>query len=294
MKILMTGGSGFLGSALRRRLESAGDSITCLSRTRRGVEGGTTFVDDEALFDIGPHDGVINLAGESVAGLWTKSKRHSIARSRIDTTLCLAEWIEKSSVKPSVLLSGSAVGIYGDRGREELTETSDVSRVPGFLAKVCRDWEQAAASAAWRGVRTVQLRTGQVLGRGGGFLGAALPLMRRFPMIVFGSPEAYFPWVALEDWVELTLLALRDEAIVGPLNLSAPRPATHGEFTAALASRLRKRVWGSVPRWALKLGAGEFGESLAASQRVLPAKALEQGYRFQFPSLEGCLDALIP
>ncbi|HWA83201.1 MAG TPA: NAD-dependent epimerase/dehydratase family protein, partial [Fimbriimonadaceae bacterium] len=182
----MTGGTGFLGTALRQRLEELGHATTCLSRTRAESAGPTTFVLYERLDRLEPHDWVINLAGESVVGLWTRAKRRAIYESRIETTRRLADWIEKSPEKPSVFLSGSAVGIYGDAGDAPIAESADVSRAPGFLAKVCRDWEHAASSAAWRGTRTVLLRTGQVLDPGGGFLAKALPMMRRFPIVVLG------------------------------------------------------------------------------------------------------------
>jgi uncharacterized protein (TIGR01777 family) len=290
MKVLMTGGTGFLGGALRKRLEQGGHSITALSRSRSGTQGATTFVPTDALPKLDPHEAVINLAGESVAGLWTRRKRYAIYHSRIDTTRSLADWIERGSVKPAVFLSGSAVGIYGDRGDAELTEEADISRSEGFLAKVCRDWEEAASSAAWRGTRTVLLRTGQVLDPSGGFLGTALPLMRRFPMVVLGPRGSWFPWIALDDWVALVVFAMEHESIVGPLNLASPNPVTQGEFSQEIAAKLRKRVWGWVPKWALKLGAGEFGESITFSERAVPAKAMSAGFDFGFRELKDYLD----
>jgi uncharacterized protein (TIGR01777 family) len=290
MNVLMTGGTGFLGSALRKRLEEAGHAVTALSRSRSGVQKGTTFVPNDALPKLDPHDAVINLAGESVAGLWTPRKRQAIYDSRIDTTRALAEWIEKSAIKPSVFLSGSAVGIYGDAGDEVLTERTEVSAATGFLAKVCRDWENAASSAAWRGTRTVFLRTGQVLDPSGGFLKMTLPLMRRFPIVVLGPRASWFPWIALDDWVSLTLFALENSEVTGPLNLSSPNPATQDELTHAMAAKLGKRVWGRVPRWALKLGAGEFGESITFSERAVPEKGLAAGYGFRFARLQDYID----
>jgi uncharacterized protein (TIGR01777 family) len=285
MKVLMTGGTGFLGTALRKRLEESGHSITAISRSRLGTQEATTFVPNDALPKLEPHDVVINLAGESVAGLWTRRKREAIYHSRIDTTRALAEWIEKSAVKPSVFLSGSAVGIYGDAADEELTERTDVSRAQGFLARVCRDWEQAASGAAWRGTRTVLLRTGQVLDPSGGFLGTVLPIMRRFPIVILGPRTSWFPWIALQDWVSLAVLAIENESISGPLNLSSPQPVTQEQLTAAIAGKLGKKVWGRVPKWALKLGAGEFGEAMCFSERAVPEKALLAGFPFQFVEL---------
>lgn len=285
MKVLMTGGTGFLGTALRLRLEREGHAITCLSRRTREPAGSTTFVHEEALCSLPPHDWVINLAGESVVGLWTVAKRRAIYSSRIDITRQVADWIEKSDEKPQVFLSGSAVGIYGDAGDRELTESADVTRTPGFLAKVCRDWEHAACSASWRGTRTVFLRTGQVLDPSGGYLGKALPMLRRFPIVILGPRESYFPWIALSDWVGLVLHALESEEAAGPLNLSGPQPVTQEESMQVFAARLKKRVRGRVPRWMLKLAAGEFGESITFSERVVPEKALATGYKFEFETL---------
>jgi len=293
MKILMTGGTGFLGSALRERLAKVGRSITCLSRSRVGAEAGTTFVPFEALADLGPHEAVINLAGESVVGRWTATKRRAIFESRIGTTRELIEWIERCPVRPKVFLSGSAVGVYGDAGEAELTERSDVSRGEGFLAKVCRDWEQAASPAGWRGTRTIYLRTGHVLDPGGGYLAAVLPMMRRFPIVVLGPPKSFIPWISLADWVEMTLFAMDNEAVAGPLNLVSPHPVSQGELAGLLAAKLGKHVWGSVPRWALKLAIGEFGESITVSQRVFPEKALAAGWAFAQDSLASYLDGAI-
>ena len=290
MKILMTGGTGFLGQALRQRLEASGHTITCLSRGRSGVQGGTTYVQMAALKDIEPHDAVINLAGESVVGLWTPKKRRAIYDSRIETTRSLSDWIERSAVKPSVFLSSSAVGIYGDAADLELTEKTDVSRTEGFLAKVCRDWEHAASSSSWKGTRTVLFRTGQVLDPSGGYFGKVLLIFRRFPIVILGSRQSYCPWIALDDWLGIAMLALEDASIAGPVNLVGPNPVTQGEFVDEIAKRLKKRVWGRVPAWALKLGTGEFGSALTASLRVLPEQALAAGYVFEFPSLAGYLD----
>lgn len=288
----MTGGTGFLGSALRERLEQRGDRITCVSRSKTGVVNLTTFVSEDHLNDLPPHDAVINLAGESVVGLWTRSKREAIYHSRVDLTHRISAWISESQTKPSVYLSGSAVGIYGDSGDREVAEGADVSGAGGFLAKVCRDWEAAAFSAAWRGTRTVLLRTGQVLDPGGGYLKAALPMMRRFPIVILGSPKSYFPWISLDDWIGLALWALDGDEVNGPLNMVAPTPTTQGRLTQGIARILGKRVWGHIPRWMLRLGAGEFGASIAASQRVLPAKATSAGYQFGDDTIEDYLDSI--
>jgi uncharacterized protein len=292
MKVLMTGGTGFLGSALRKRLESDGHTITCLSRYKTGTEGNTRFVPLGDLPRVDHQDAVVNLAGETVVGLWTPSKRKAIYHSRVDITRELSDWIDKSSHRPDVFLCGSAVGIYGDAGAEPLTEQTDASQAEGFLAKVCRDWEEAASPAAWKGTRSVLLRTGQVLDPAGGYLKQVLPKFKRLPILVIGNNDAYFPWVALDDWIEMVMFALTNEQISGPLNLVSPNPVTQRALTEALAKKLRKRVWGRVPRWVLKLVAGELGESITASQRVFPEKTLKAGYQFRHPELAGYLESL--
>jgi len=292
MHVLMTGGTGSLGNALRARLVESGHSITCLSRRRTGSEGATEFVPDGSLREIVRCDAIINLAGESVVGLWSRSKRRRIYESRIGTTRRLAEWIEAAKDKPKVFLSGSAVGIYGDAGHRELTENADVSHANGFLARVCRDWEHAANPAAWRGTRTVLLRTGPVLDPKGGYLAKALPLMRRFPIVILGPRNSYFPWIALGDWVSLVIHAIEHPEINGALNLVGPNPVTQEEFVRAIAGKFGKPVWGSIPRWLLRLGAGEFGTTITFSQRALPAKALASGFSFSYPSLETFLTTI--
>jgi len=291
MQLLFTGGTGFLGAALRKRLGDAGHGITCLSRSRTGSEGATTFLGLDSLKDLGPHDAVVNLAGGSVVGLWTRSKRKAIYDSRIVTTRRIADWIEASSKKPDVFLSASAVGIYGDGGSTALTEGADTAHVKGFLAKVCRDWEHAAMPAAWRGTRTVLLRTGQVLDPGGGYLAKALPIMRRFPIVVLGRKQAYFPWIALEDWISLVTHAITNEAVNGPLNLASPSPVTQEELVRVIAAKLGKRVWGGVPSWALRLAAGEFGSSMTFSVRAIPEKAIASGFEFAYSRLEPYLSS---
>ncbi len=292
MKFLISGGTGFLGSALRAGLTEAGHTITCLSRSRSGSEGSTTFVAIETLQTLPTHDAVINLAGESVAGLWTPGKRRRIYESRVETTHQISDWISRQSEKPRVFLSGSAVGIYGDGGSTELTETTDISRAEGFLARVTRDWEYAASASSWQGVRTIHLRTGQVLDPQGGYLAKVLPLMRRFPIVLLGPGESYFPWIALEDWIGIVMHALADESIQGPLNLTNPNPVTQYDFTTAMAAKLGKRVWARIPKWLLKAAAGDFGVAITYSQRVLPVQAADSGYRFRFPTLASYLASI--
>jgi len=180
MRLLIAGGTGFLGRALVAAMPDA--EITVLSRTP-----GDRHITD--LADAPHVDVVVNLAGESIQGRWTTAKKHRILRSRVDTTTRLVDWMLKMAKKPSLFLSSSAVGIYGDRGDELLPESGDKIVAPGFLPQVCRDWEQAAAPAAWKGVRTVLLRTGLPLDPAGGVLGEILPMLRRFPSSASATRE---------------------------------------------------------------------------------------------------------
>ncbi len=284
MRILVSGGTGFLGSALVRELQGRGDLVTVISRHPKA---GNEIALDQ-LSD--PYDAVVNLAGESVDGRWTAAKKDAIYHSRIDATRILAEFVERT--KPTVFLSASAIGIYGDTADQSTTESAETANVPGFLAKVCRDWEQAANAAAWNGVRTVNLRTGHVLDPSGGLLGRILPIMRRFPIVRIAPKNAYLSWIARDDWVRLVLWAL-DGGVEGPVNLTAPTPETQETFTQAIAELLHKRVWGTVPKVALKLMYGEFADSICQSQRIVPARALSQGFAFGSGDLRPYLQASV-
>lgn len=281
MRVLMTGGGGFLGTAIREAMAKRDARITSLSTSRSGSDGATLFAPYEALPDLPPQEVVINLAGESVVGRWTARKKAAIYDSRIDATRMLSEWIVGRGEPPRVFVSASAIGIYGDRGAERLTEDSDVDGGRDFLAKVCRDWEQAASPPAWKGVRTVLLRTSNVLDPRGGYLAARL----KGPLTGLGSPDAWVSWISRRDWVAAVLFAIDQEKVSGPLNLAAPHPSTQEDFADALGRASHRRVWGRIPGWAIELGLGEFGATVVASQRVFPSKLAANGFEHDDPDL---------
>ena len=290
MRAIIAGGSGFLGSALTARLRADGHEVRILSRSQRpdtiqwSPNGGT----GPWAAAIGEADALINLAGESIAsGRWTSARKARIRNSRIQATRSLVTAIRAARRPPSVLLSGSAVGYYGARGDDALTEAS----VPGhdFLAQVCRDWEQEAMGAP---TRVVLLRTGLVLARNGGaFPRIALPfrLLAGGPV---GSGTQFWSWIHVEDWVSLVAWALQDP-VTGPMNLTAPAPVTNRDFASTLGRVMHRPAFMPAPGFAMRLALGEMADALLLSgQRVLPAVAESAGFRFTYPTLEPALRSI--
>jgi uncharacterized protein (TIGR01777 family) len=291
MKVVVAGGTGFLGAPLVSRLRSEGHDVRVLSRRARAAHeiswtpDGTAGAWASALDDA---DAVINLAGESIAsGRWTSARKGRIHDSRILATRSLVAAIEQSTGRPSVFLSGSAVGYYGARGDEPVTEQTP----PGndFLATVCREWEAEALRAAGR-TRVVLLRTGIVLASDGG----ALPQMA-LPFKLFaggpvGSGRQYQAWIHRNDWITMTAWALRTTAVTGPLNVTAPNPVTNREFAHALGRALGRPAFMPAPGFALRLALGEMADALLLTgARVIPAHAQAMGFHFEFPTLQPAL-----
>ncbi len=298
MHVFLTGATGLIGSALVHALLRRGDLVTALSRSpgapHRLPPGVRHLQGDPASpgrwqEELARTDACVHLAGEPIAaGRWTAERRRRIRESRVEGTRRVAEVIRGGG--PSVLVSGSAVGLYGDRGDEELDESAPPGQ--GFLAEVCREWEAAAEPAQAR-ARVVALRTGIVLARGGG----ALPRLALPFRLLVGGPIGgggfWQPWVHLADEVGLILFALDTPAVQGPLNAAAPAPVRNRDLARALGKVLRRPALLSVPPPILRLALGELGRELLASQRVVPRKALDLGYRFRFPEIEGALRELL-
>jgi uncharacterized protein (TIGR01777 family) len=295
-RIVIAGASGFLGSALAARLSAEGREVLRLVRpgSRSGAARDASAVawdpprgalDPAALAGV---DGAVNFAGATIAGVWTAAKRRAIRDSRVAATSLLATTLASLTPPPRVLLSASAVGAYGDRGDEELTERAEYGS--GFLADVARAWEGAAAPARAAGIRVVHPRLAMVLGRGGG----ALPPMR-VPFRLgcggrLGSGRQWWSWIGLDDGVEALVRLLDDERFEGPVNLAAPGPVTNADFTRALSRALHRPAFLAVPAFALRLALGGFAdEALLASARVAPARLLELGYRFRHPDIGSAL-----
>lgn len=292
MKILVSGTSGLVGRALIPALEESGHVVLRLVRHEVRDPGeemqwhpyaGT--IDGGSL---PPFDAVIHLSGESIAGRWDAAKKRAIHDSRIRTTAFLAECMDRMERPPAVWLCASAIGYYGNRGDETLTEDSEAGAT--YLASVCEDWEKATKPAADRGVRVVNMRFGVVLAKEGG----TLPLMMRpFNMGVggiIGNGRQYLSWITLEDLVAAIVFAIDNDALSGPVNFVAPEPATNREFTKAMGNALKRPTLIRTPAFALRAALGQMAKELIlASTRVVPQKLTNAGFEFEHSEIEGAL-----
>jgi uncharacterized protein (TIGR01777 family) len=288
MRVTVTGASGLIGRTLVATLRARGDEVTLLSRSGAG---GAVVWDPLAgpapAASLADADAVVHLAGEPIAQRWTASAREAIRASRAVGTANLVAGIAAVAEPPRVLVSANAVGFYGDRGAERLTEESPPGR--GFVAEVCVAWEQAALAAAAHGVRVCVLRTGVVLDGRGGALAQMLPPFR----LGLGGPVAggrqYVAWIALGDICGLYLAALDDDRYEGALNATAPTPVTNSELSRALGRALRRPAVAPVPAAALRLLYGDMAEIVTSSQNAVPARALAFGHAFAQSDLDAAL-----
>ena len=292
MKILISGGTGFIGKLLSKELVSSGYELTIISRSSTTKnEEKIKFIpwDKEALQNaVNNSDIVINLTGESITGKrWTKEQKDLIYKSRIVTTKLLVEAINNAKNKPKKLISISAVGIYGDRGDEKLIE--DSSSGSGFLTNVCVDWEAEAKKAK---TNVIVLRLGIVLGKNGGALKKIIPPFKMFIGGPLGSGNQYMPWIAIDDVIGLIMFAIENDSVNGILNATSPNPVTNKEFSNILGKVLHRPSFIPVPGFALKLLLGEMSELLLGSQRVIPERALQLGYKFKYSELESALKGI--
>jgi uncharacterized protein (TIGR01777 family) len=303
MKILMTGATGFLGRLLWPLLRAEGHTLAVLardtSRTTALLPGVTAF-EWNGLVGLPPAeafagvDAIVNLIGEPIAKRWNADRKRRFRESRVLATHALVERLATIEPRPRLLVSMSAVGIYGDRGDEVLTERSALGN--GFLAEMARDWEAAAFEASALGVRVGVVRSGVVLGREGGMLAKLLPIFRLGLGGRLGSGGQYVPWIHVDDLLRLVVHVLSAEekpnAVV--INGVAPEPVTNAELTAALGRQLHRPVLLGMPAIVLRLALGEMAEEvLLASQRVSPIAAIESGFAFRFPLLESALRDLL-
>lgn len=292
MQIVLTGATGFLAGHLIPKLQAAGHEIRTLGRRPLHDLGFSKWDSSEEpaaeVFESAA--AVIHLAGENVAQRWTRESKERMRSSRIDGTRNLVQALSRAANKPATLLSASAVGFYGSRGDEILTETS--MRGSGFLADMAYEWEDASRDAERLGIRVVLLRFGLILGADGG----AFPkMLKPFQMGAggrLGSGKQWMPWIHIDDAVELVLFALGDAAVRGPLNVTSPQPVTNADFTHALGAAVNRPTVMSVPEFGLKLALGEMAEAVLASERVIPAAAQAAGFRFQFPEVAPALTQL--
>lgn len=301
MKIFITGGTGFIGGYLGRRLSGDGHEVTIITRSIRqgsGPADGPSFLQGDPAA-AGPwqeraaqHDVIINLAGRSIFGYWTEKAKQEIMNSRVLVTRRVVEAL-RASGEGKLLISGSAVGYYGSAGGDA---PLDEESPPGsdFLAEVGKRWEAEANRARDFGVRVVNARLGIVLGRGGGALDKMLPAFKRYVGSPLGSGRQWFSWIHLEDIHRIVVFLMNHRRMEGPVNFTAPQPVTNRELTQELAKALGKPAFmPAVPGFLLRTLLGEFGSVLLDGQRVIPKKLLDQNFAFRFPTLGLALKHLL-
>jgi len=298
MKILITGGTGFVGSRLASRMVQEGHQVTILTRSAREKEslraGITTVEGDPAVKgpwqeSIKEQDLIINLAGASIFNRWTDQHKRAIRESRILTTRNLVEAIPPGGKRS--LFSTSAVGYYGFHGDEELAEGAP----PGndFLARVAVEWEAEASKAEEKGVRVVLTRFGIVLGEKGGAMNQMIPLFRKFIGGPIGTGQQWFSWIHIQDLAEAFVFLMTHPEMSGPVNLCSPFPVKNRELAKALGKALHRPSFMPAPGFMIKLVFGEFGSVILQGQRVLPRKLLEKGFVFRYPDMDSALSNLL-
>lgn len=293
MQILLTGGTGFIGKSLVKRLLHEGHTLTVLSRHPSKVSKlfGTTVTAWQSIsqwHEQTHFDAVINLAGEPIIDkAWSAQRKQKLLDSRVAITDQLVSAMQRAKNKPFVFLSGSAIGFYGDRGKTICLENTD----PGndFPARLCQQWEQTAHKAEVFGVRVAVLRTGLVLAKHGGFLGKMrLPFALGFGSQL-GNGEQMMSWIHLDDYIEAVMFLLNREECFGAFNMTAPNPVSNHQFSQEFASSMKRRVLFNSPEWMLKPFLGERSVLLFGGQNVIPNKLLSHGFNFQYQKL---IDAL--
>jgi uncharacterized protein (TIGR01777 family) len=299
MKLMIAGASGFIGSMLVQRLLQRGDALILLSRQARSStagpntewlvwEPGKSGPWEEAMEGA---DGVINLAGEGIAERrWTEQRKERLRASRIESTRALVSAMARAKSKPQFLINASAVGYYGSRGDETLTEESASGK--DYLAQVCVAWETEAKKAQDLGVRVTLLRTGIVLAKGKGALAKMVTPFKLFVGGALGSGQQWMPWIHIEDEIGLVLFLMENAKAQGSFNATAPNPVTMEEFCQGLGKVLNRPAWASVPASLLTLLLGEMADVVLGSQRALPKAAEKLGFNFKHPTITEALGSL--
>jgi uncharacterized protein len=297
MRIAITGGTGLVGTALRAWFERRGDEVLIVSRSPRRAQDTTAIRWDPVAGEIDAAslegvDVVINLAGESIAGVWTPSRKRRILESRVRGTTLIAETIARLETKPRLLISGSGVNYYGDRGAQPITEKDGPGT--GFMADVAQKWEAATQPAEDAGIRVVHNRLGNVLAPRGGLLDALLPVFSLGLGASFGNGRACWPWVAIEDLPPIAMHLIEHHEIRGPVNVVAPERTTNAEFTRALANALRRPAFLTVPSFLARLAPGGMAEELLLGGAcVQPDVLVKSGYNFRQSKLRPALDNVL-
>lgn len=301
MRIVLAGGTGFIGGALTEALLARGDAVVLLARDAPAARERWDGRVETAAWDgkttgewakaIDGADAVVNLAGESVAAKrWTAERKLLLMRSRIDSTRALVAAISQAAQRPKTLLSASAVGYYGGAPEGEAAESAPQGR--DFLAALCGQWEREALAAEPLGARVVLLRIGVVLAGGGGALAKMTPPFKLCVGGPLGGGGQPFPWIHRDDVAGAILFLIGREDVSGPVNLVAPDPKTNAEFSAALGRALRRPSWLPAPAVVLRLLLGEMSEMLLGGQRAVPRKLLSAGYAFKHPDAADALNAI--
>jgi uncharacterized protein len=300
MKILITGGTGFVGTKLTLRLIQDGHEVTVLSRsTKRSgeVPRGISYLQGDPT-QKGPwqgaiknHDAVINLAGASIFAKWTKEHKKAIRESRVSTTQNIVQGIPAHPEKQFTVLSTSAVGYYGFCGDEELTEASPNGE--DFLARIASEWEGEALKAKEKGARVVITRFGIVMGEKGGALSQMIPLFKKYIGGPIGSGKQWFSWVHIKDLSEAFAFLLKHPEISGPVNVCAPNPVRNKDLAKALGRALHRPSFMPAPGFMVKLVLGEFGSVILKGQRVIPKRLLDSGFAFQYPYIDKALQGIV-
>ncbi|HUL20537.1 MAG TPA: TIGR01777 family oxidoreductase [Thermodesulfobacteriota bacterium] len=300
MKILITGGTGFVGSQLTVRLIQDGNEVTILTRSGKRLEKGSkgpSYLQgdptqkgpwQEAIQD---HDAVINLAGASIFAKWTEGYKRVLRESRVSTARNIVEGVSSDPAKKITLFSTSAVGYYGFCGDQELTEESP----PGedFLAQMAVEWEGEALKAKDKGARVVITRFGIVLGEKGGALGQMIPLFKKYIGGPIGSGKQWFSWVHIKDLAEAFAFLIKHPEISGPVNVCAPNPVRNKDLAKALGKALHRPSFMPAPGFMVKIVLGEFGSVILKGQRVIPKRLLDSGFAFQYPDINKALQGIL-
>jgi len=291
MKCIVSGGTGFIGHQIVARLRQDRHDVDVWSRHASAPYQWDPVAGPPSIESVGKQDVVIHLAGEPVAQRWNEEVKRRIFDSRVLGTRHLVDVIALVTDKPKLLICASAIGIYGDRGDEILTESSPLGE--GFLADACRGWEAEADRATEFGLRVVKLRIGIVLGKGGGALARMLPAFKLCAGGRLGSGKQWMPWVHVDDVTDMVAYAIKSDAVAGVLNATSPNPVRNADFTRALARAVHRPAILPIPPLALKLAFGELGRHMLDSARVIPEAAMQAGFRFCHPELHAALRDLL-
>ena len=291
--MLVTGGTGFIGRALCATLLARGDRVLVLTRERQRAQRilDTRITVVESLEEINAASvpaAIINVAGLSLGSArWSEALKRQFATSRVGTTARVIDYISAATPKPRALISGSAVGYYGARGDEELSEESTAGNE--YQSELCRAWEAEALKAQAHGVRVCLLRSGVVLGKGGGALSSLIPQFKLGLGGYAGSGKQWMSWIHMEDLLGIMLYLLRHESLSGAFNSTAPNAERNRDFATKLAAALHRPMLMWAPGWALRLMVGEMAHLYLTGQRVIPKRLLEAGYQFRYPELSAAL-----